>query len=385
MVQSITAATFRDRLDAGESLTVVDTRPADNFEGWRVAGSINYVYKPFHEFDLAAFEAETGLGPEDSIVTMCAKGKSSKSLARELADGGYEHVAVVEGGMEAWSAVYDHTTVEFAACTVVQLQRRAKGCLGYVVASDGKAAVIDATRHTEEFRAAATDLDSEIVAVFDTHVHADHISGGRRLADDLGVPYYLGADAADRGVDDYEPLAANEVVEIGDLDIKALSTPGHTAETVSYLLGSEAVATGDTVFIDSVGRTELQFGESDAAVGAELLYDSLHRTLMAEPDAVSVLPGHFAVANDGTTPITHGQPVTTTVGTLRTTLELLGEARAEFIERVTATVPEKPPNYESIIGINTSSGTAPPEQTAIELELGPNRCAVEVDAPDAAQ
>ena len=381
MVQSISAETFRDRFDSGESLTVVDTRSDEGFAEWRVPGAINYVYKPFDKLDPAEFEAETGLTPADTIVTMCAKGKSSDALADDLAAAGYEDVAVVEGGMEAWSAVYDQATIDAEECQIVQLQRRAKGCLGYVVESDGAAAVIDATRHTEEFVAAADALDSEIVAVFDTHVHADHISGGRRLATEQGVPYYLGAGAADRGVDaDYEPLAANEVVTVGDLDIKAVSTPGHTSEAVSYLVGGEAVVTGDTVFVDSVGRTELQFGDGAATTGAELLYDSLHRTLLAEPDSVTVLPGHFSLANDGTTPITHGEPVATTIGSLRTTLELLDADRETFIERVTAMLPEKPPNYEDVIGINSGRETPPSEQDAIELELGPNRCAADVDA-----
>ena len=381
MYETITAETFRDRLDAGESATVVDTRADESFESWRLADSVQYFYKPFHEFDPDEFEADTGLGPGDPIVTMCAKGKASADLAAELDAAGYADVAVVEGGMRSWSAVYDHVRITYDEFRVVQLQRRAKGCLGYVIASNGEAAVVDATRHTEEFVAAAEALDSEIVAVFDTHVHADHISGSRGLAAELGVPYYLGETATERGVGyDYEPLAANAVVSVGGIDIKALETPGHTSEMVSYLVGHEAVLTGDTVFVDSVGRTELQFGDGDASTGAELLYESLHRTLLAEPDTVTVLPGHFPVANDGTTPITPGEPVDTTVGLLRTGLELLAADREPFVEALTARLPEKPPNYERIIGINSGQASVEDEIEAIELELGPNRCAAEVEA-----
>ena len=381
MYQTITAEEFRDRLDAGESPTVVDTRADESFESWRIADSIQYFYKPFHEFDRDEFEAETGLAPDESIVTMCAKGKASDDLAAELAAAGYENVAVVEEGMRAWSAVYDHARIGYEGFRVVQLQRRAKGCLGYVIESDGEAAVVDATRHTAEFEAAADALDSEIVAVFDTHVHADHISGGRELAEEIGVPYYLGESATDRGVGyDYEPLAPNEVVQVGTVDIKALATPGHTSEMVNYLVGHEAVLTGDTVFVDSVGRTELQFGDSDASTGAELLFDSLHRTLLAEPDSVTVLPGHFTVNNDGTTPITPGEPVDATMGMLRTGLDLLAEDRESFVDVLTERLPEKPPNYERIIGINRGRESVADPVEAIELELGPNRCAAEVDA-----
>ena len=381
MYETITAETFRDRLDAGESATIVDTRADESFESWRLADSVQYFYKPFHEFDPDEFEADTGLGPGDPIVTMCAKGKASADLAAELDAAGYADVAVVEGGMRSWSAVYDHVRITYDEFRVVQLQRRAKGCLGYVIASDGEAAVVDATRHTEEFVAAAEALDSEIVAVFDTHVHADHISGGRELATEVSVPYYLGADATDRSVSyDYRPLGPNDAVSVGGVDIKALATPGHTSEMVSYLVGHEAVLTGDTVFVDSVGRTELQFGDGDASTGAELLFDSLHRTLLAEPDSVTVLPGHFTVNNDGTTPITPGEPVDTTVGMLRTGLELLAADRESFVEALTERLPEKPPNYERIIGINRGQESVKEELEAIELELGPNRCAADLEA-----
>jgi len=380
MYRTLTAEAFRDRLDSGEPTVVVDTRGDESFESWRIADSIQYFYKPFHEFDRDDFEAETGLGPDEPIVTMCAKGKASDDLAAELAAAGYENVAVVEEGMRAWSAVYDRVRITYDEFTVVQLQRRAKGCLGYVIESGGEAAVVDATRHTEEFVAAADELDAEIVAVFDTHVHADHISGGRALAAEVGVSYYLGESATDRSVAyDYRPLAPNAVVSVGDVDIKALATPGHTSEMVSYLVGHEAVLTGDTIFVDSVGRTELQFGDGDAATGAELLYESLHRTLLAEPDPVNVLPGHFTVNNDGTTPITPGEPVDTTVGLLRTDLDLLAAGRESFVDALTARLPEKPPNYERVIGINTGHETPADDQEATELELGPNRCAAEAD------
>jgi len=99
---------------------------------------------------------------------------------------------------------------------------------------------------------------------------------------------------------------------------------------------------------------------------------------MAEPDSVNVLPGHFAVDNDGTVAITPGEPVDTTVGLLRTDLDLLAQDRETFVETLTERLPEKPPNYERVIGINTGQ-EAVDDGEATELELGPNRCAAEAD------
>jgi thiosulfate/3-mercaptopyruvate sulfurtransferase len=263
--------------------------------------------------------------------------------------------------------------------------------------SDRVAIAIDVSRHGDEWRAAAAARDASIAAVLDTHVHADHLSGGRELADELGVPYYLPAAAAERDVAyAFESLARNETLDVGGVDVKALATPGHTDDGASYLVGRSALLTGDTLFTDSVGRTELQFAAGDgadddqreaagAATGAERLYDSLHGTLLAEPDGVVVCPGHFAVANDGTTgDVTPGEPVTTTVGAARRGLDVLDLDRGAFVERITATLPEKPPNYEAVIAANRGVESPPDEVAAIELELGPNRCATDAGAEPAA-
>ena len=382
MVETITASRLRDRVDTGESFTLLDTRPEESYEAWHIRDALQYTYDPDSEFDAGEFRSRTGLTPDDEIVTICAKGISSFDIAKHLQDTGYENVTVVEDGMEGWSEVYDVVEISTASdVEIVQFQRRAKGCLSYLIGDPASslAAVIDPTRHVERVAAAASERDYSIEFVFDTHVHADHVSGGRELADHVGATYYLGADAADRGVAyDYQPLERNEVVAVGDHDIKTVPSPGHTSEIVSYLVDDEAVLTGDTLFVDSVGRTELQFGNSDADAGAKLLYESLHGTLLAEPDSVTVLPGHFSIGADGTTDVTPGEPVSTTIGQVRTELELLNVDRETFVRQLTAALPEKPPNYERIININVGR-TAADEAATTELELGPNNCAATGD------
>ncbi|MCU4717994.1 MBL fold metallo-hydrolase [Halapricum hydrolyticum] len=383
MVETITASQLRDWIDAGESFELLDTRPEDSFDAWHIQDAIQYTYKPDFEFDAGEFREATGLSSEDEVVTICAKGISSHDLATQLEDSGFEDVTVVEDGMEGWSEVYDVVEIPTAGdLEVLQFQRRAKGCLSYLIADPAAevAAVVDPTRHVDQFASAASERGYSIEHVFDTHVHADHVSGGRELAEYVGATYYLGADAVDRGVtDDYEPLERNEVVTVGEHDLKAVPSPGHTSEIVSYLLDDEAVLTGDTLFVDSVGRTELQFGDGDADTGAQRLYDSLHRTLLAEPDSITVLPGHFAVGADGSTDVTSGEPVCSTIGDVRTELDLLSVDRDAFVRRLTDSLPEKPPNYEEIIAINAGRNEPEDEAAATELELGPNNCAASGD------
>ncbi|MFB6123749.1 MAG: rhodanese-like domain-containing protein [Haloferacaceae archaeon] len=380
MAEHIDPRTLYDWLDARE-FVLVDTRPAESYDAWHVPGATNFPFGPDASLDgerLAEFRRLTdGTRP---VVTICAKGLTSHRLAEQLeATGDYGDVYAVDEGMRGWSRVYEAVPVDVADdVSLLQIQRVAKGCLGYVVGcrKTGSAAVVDPTRHVSEFQDAAAAAGLEITHVLDTHVHADHISGGRTLAERLDVPYYLSARAAERDVAyDYEPLARNEVLDVGDVALKALYTPGHTSEIVSYLVDDAAVLTGDTVFVDSTGRTELEFGEEGAEAGARMQYDSLHRTLLSEPDSVAVLPGHATVLDSGEwRHASPGDPVSTTVGRIRTSLPVLELDEEEFVDYVRSHRPEKPPNYEMVIAVNRGVLELDDDAEATDLELGPNRC-----------
>jgi len=368
-------------LDSGESFTLVDTRPEDSYESWRIDGAVNVPFGPDDDLgdeDLERIEAARNGKP---VVAICGKGLTLTAFGFELQRRGYDDVSVVKGGMEDWSSVYEVVPVDTESddLVVVQLQRRAKGCLGYVVGSErtGSAAVVDPTRQTDRFKVAAEEAGLTIERVLDTHVHADHVSGGRKLADELGVPYHLGEEASERGVEyDYEPLADGETIGVGDVEIEVRHTPGHTTEMVNYLVDGEALLTGDTLFVESVGRTELQFGEDDAERGAELLYESLHETVLPLPDETLILPGHVSVTADGRYEVgTPGEAISAQLGRLRDELDLLGLERDEFVARLVEHAPEKPPNYERVIEINTGSNPPEDESEATELELGLNNCA----------
>ena len=383
MVETISAEELRDRIDAGDQVTVVDTRDEESFENWHIPGAVHYRFRPGSELEVDDFRRETGLDSDTPIATVCAKGISSQDFSDQLEAAGYDAVRVVEGGMQGWSSVYDVVDVPTAGpVDIVQFQRRAKGCLSYLVADTeaGVAAVIDPTRHVERYESVAAERDVDVEHVFDTHVHADHISGGRQLAEDVGASYHLGEGAVERDVRyEFDPLERNEVVRVGSVDVKAVETPGHTTEMVSYLVDGEAILTGDTLFVDSVGRTELQFGAGDAERGARLLYQSIQGTVLTQPDDTAVLPGHFALNADGAGSITHGEPVSTTVGTVRTGLSLLQRDEAAFVEAVTRSLPEQPANYEAVIEVNTGRRRPDDESEAASLETGPNNCAATSD------
>ncbi|TYL38515.1 rhodanese [Natronococcus pandeyae] len=378
MVTTLSADRLAELQDDDEEFALVDTRPEDSYESWHVSGAIHFPFGPEEQLDGRLEEFEDVVGDAERVITICAKGLSSGNLATQLesATDAYD-VQTVDGGMKGWSGVYDHVEIEGTGdARIVQVQRRAKGCLSYVVGCEetGEAVVVDPTADTDEFTVAAEEADLSIVGVVDTHVHADHVSGGRQLADEFDVPYYLGDRAEERDVEfEYTALERNEVLEVGERELKAVVAPGHTSEMINVLVDDRALLTADTLHVDSTGRTELEFSEDEGEKGARMLYETLHRTILAEPESVLVLPGHVTVTADGE--FAHGSPgeaVTTTIRDARTGIDVLNLEEEAFVDRM-ADAGEKPSNYEEIIERNRGALELPPEDR-IELELGPNNC-----------
>src|SRR5262249_45406134 len=135
-----------------------------------------------------------------------------------------------------------------------------KGCLSYVVRAGGDALVVDPSRHVESYVSFAAGLGARIVHVLDTHVHADHVSGGPALAALVGAPYSVAAGDEFELAHRVEPLDERTALRLGGasgVEVRVLRTPGHTPGSTSYLVGDRHLLTGDTLFVAGVGRPDL--------------------------------------------------------------------------------------------------------------------------------
>jgi glyoxylase-like metal-dependent hydrolase (beta-lactamase superfamily II) len=372
-MSEITPDEFSERLRTdGEDIIVLDVRHQEDFEDWHIPDSTNIdVYDELTDSPDAATDALSALPEEKEIVTICAAGVVSQTATDVLQDLGYDAVTLRDG-MNGWSRVHRHAPVAAGLDgTLIQVARPGKGCLSHVLISDGKAGVFDPSHYFEEYETILDEYSAELVGVFDTHAHADHVSGGADLAGRHGVPYYLHSE--DALAIDATPVADGEAIEIGNLDIEVIHTPGHSEGSVSFDIDGAALLTGDTLFHESVGRVELGveagIEDTDAEQNAATLYESLQHLLDRSEDVI-VLPAHD--------PGSPEPPVSATLSEVRAANEGLRRDREEFVETLASDIPEQPPNFERVKRTNVGREAAPEEKAELtELEMGPNNCAAE--------
>ncbi|SEG68462.1 MBL fold metallo-hydrolase, partial [Halobellus limi] len=237
----------------------------------------------------------------------------------------------------------------------------------------GEAAVVDPLRaFTDRYLDDAAELDAELTYAFDTHIHADHISGVRNL-DAEGVEGVIPAAAVDRGVtyaDELTTAEDGDTFSVGDATVETVATPGHTTGMTSYLLDESLLATGDGLFVESVARPDLEEGDEGAPDAARMLYESLQERVLSLPEETLVGGAHFSdaaeTAEDGT--------YTAPIGELKADMDALTMEEEEFVELILSDMPPRPANYEEIIATNLGQNAVDDEE-AFTLELGPNNCA----------
>jgi glyoxylase-like metal-dependent hydrolase (beta-lactamase superfamily II)/rhodanese-related sulfurtransferase len=215
----------------------------------------------------------------------------------------------------------------------------------YYIESDGEAAIIDPLRETEPYISLAEKRGAKIKYVFETHFHADFVSGHIDLARKANAPIVYGPQAHTN----YKVYNAHdgEIFSLGKIKIKVLHTPGHTPESSCYLLLDEngkehSVFTGDTLFVGDVGRPDLLDGVMSQEELAGMLYDSLNKKIKTLPDSVVVYPAHGPGSSCGKN---IGKETFSTIGEQRRFNYALKEmSRETFIEKVTEGI-LPPPQY----------------------------------------
>lgn len=222
----------------------------------------------------------------------------------------------------------------------------------------GKSVAVDVVAGDEDwFIEEASKAGVKITHVIDTHVHADHYSGGRALAEKAGANYCLHASNHGRVHFDFHALHEGDVIEAGNVAIKVMHTPGHTPDSICLVVSDNRrakepwfILTGDTLFVGSVGRPDLAGKEEEMA---DLLFDSIHDKILTLPDIVEIFPGHQAgsVCGAGIS----GKPSSTIGFEKRFNAGLNLSSKEDFISLLTADIPPRPAEIDKIVAANIAA------------------------------
>jgi rhodanese-related sulfurtransferase len=218
--KEIDTPTLQAWLENGRSIEVIDIRPRADYEAWHIPGSVNVdAYRAIYAHSpgpLAHYRPQDGR----QVVAVCFVGQTSKIAAQYLGSRGIETLSLA-GGMQAWSLSWNTAEVPLAhsKAEIVQVRRTGKGCLSYLVASEGAAVVIDPSVDPQVYMDLAAQRGTSIAKVLDTHIHADHLSRSRALAELAGAAHYL--PKQDRTHFEHQALEPGQAITFGGSQLEA--------------------------------------------------------------------------------------------------------------------------------------------------------------------
>jgi glyoxylase-like metal-dependent hydrolase (beta-lactamase superfamily II) len=387
---------LKNKMDSNQDVFFLDVRTPEEYETWRISYN-NYLYPPLIPIDRFFKSVPDSILKQiprnKEIITVCSHGNRSMIVARILSKMGY-NAKSIKGGMSSWNKVYDVASIHLGASSslkIWQIRRVSKGCIGYIISTQNEknAVIVDPTCDiAETYMKVIKDNGLRITKILDTHMHADHVSGVTALlkaTENMSDAYFSsleGYEVDDNNKNNHQ----SNIKHVKDGDnihvsetvwLKAIHTPGHTNGSMCFKIiydtnkndyANEYLLTGDTLFIDGVGRPDLRDKATEFTAS---LYDTYHQKILNLPDNTVILPSHFNVTSIN---LKHRKVIFNTLGSIKENVQLLSLDKKQFIKSVMKVIPPKPANYQTILRINKKM--TPCDRVEIgELEVGPNSCA----------
>ena len=372
MARAITPQELYVEIDEGTCPYILDVRNQDEYANWQIEGT-----KPVGMRNVpiwVAMEESESIAAEipDNTVVVCAHGNGSDLLIDVLEDEG-RAVRTLEGGTAAWAELLVPRPIGHLPEGMVgyQIARPAKACLSYLLGiPGGDCVVVDPARFPQPYIDLAAKHGMTITNIVDTHVHADHISGGPELAEKVGATYHVPLEDTAGGSVPWPnvPLGDGEIIDLGEVQVEALAIkmPGHTPGSICVHIPGYVILTGDTVFVRGLGRPDLTGQASDLA--AELFH-TIHDRLAPLDRSTLVMPAHWTLMEE----IDDDGMVQTTLAKIFESDLMTEDDMARFIEEIIGTLPAAPDFYDTIRLVN--AGQAATAEEIEILEIGKNQCA----------
>ena len=377
-VHGFTAEELFDLVTGSVDFLLLDVRNPTEFARFKIEGPrpIDIVNVPYMDFIEHEDESVAKVPEGKPIRAVCAKEGSSKFVVEILAAHGYTDLGHLLGGIKAWGNLLTPVLLHGKGYELYQFRRPGKASCSYGLIFGGEMMLFDPSRNIEFYKKFAADHGVRIVKSFETHKQADYISGSPTLAREHGVEM-LG-NAADFGgaAFPFTPVNDGEVfrLTVGGPEVKALHTPGHTPGSTCYLIDGKYLVSGDTVFIESVGRPDLG---GQAEEWSRHLFRTLQTVIKQLPPATQILPAHWMDWSETRPDLAFAATLDTIVKRNLDIFSMHGEE--DFYRFIKDNMRPQPPEYAIIREINAGLREETDDKQEI-LDLGKNECAASTRA-----
>lgn len=364
-----------------ENFLVLDVRNADDFKRFQVESPYSFEMINISYYDFMEIEEESvAKVPKDKpIRIICAKEGSAKYVGEILVKHGFADVRYLTGGIKTWGNLLVPRIVhDKDGYQLYQFIRPGKASCSYGICSGSEMMVVDPSRDIDFYIGFAEEKGCKIVKTFETHLQADYIAGSRQIAEKTGAIFYGGKDF-EKTKAGATQLTDQEVHTFsnGGPEVKALFTPGHTPGSITFIVDDSYMLSGDTVFIQSIGRPDLG-GQVDT--WAILLYNTLQEVKQLD-DGLMVLPGHYmdwSEANDDLI-------FSLSFGEVKDrNADVFAMDQESFIKYIKDNMREQPAEY-AFVRLANGNMEQYDEDRQEELDLGKNECAATAYAKQQAE
>ena len=378
---------LKNKMDSGENLYILDVRTPEEYKTWKISYDKHLEPSLVPLDKLSSEELIRNIPKDKEVITVCSHGMRSKMAAEYLSQLGY-NAKSIRGGMVAWNKINDPALIPCLSdrnLKIWQIRRISKGCMTYLISYFDDAVVIDppCSSAASIFEIAQKN-NLRIKALVETHRHADQTSASMSIARETGAMLYLSpleeyeTDQTKTNGFDLHFLEDGKRIEISKgLSLDIIHTPGHTLGSMSFKLetlpeGEEIVNkeiflfSGDTLFVDGIGRPDLHDKVDEFSRTLFLTY----KKLSSLPYGTIVLPSHYCKS------MKHEDPIFKTIGEIRASVKAFRMDETEFINFVASSIPPQPINYKRILRLNKDLLLCD-DLHLDDLEAGPNSCGIQ--------
>jgi len=354
-----------------EDILVLDVRNQKDFSRFQVESPYSFDMENVSYYDFMEIEDESvAKVPKGRAVRIvCAKEGSAKYVGEILVKHGFDDVRYLTGGIKTWGNLLVPKAVkEGDDYSLYQFIRPGKASCSYGICAGGEMMIVDPSRNVDFYIDFAKSKNCSITKTFETHLQADYIAGSREIAEKTGAEFIGGVDF-DGTAAGHTAAIDNKIYEFskGGPDVKLLFTPGHTPGSLTFIVDDTYMISGDTVFIQSIGRPDLG-GQVDQ--WAVLLFNTLQKVAKLD-DSLLVLPGHYMNWEEADEDLIFCLTFRQVKDRNKNVFSM---NETDFIQYIKDNMREQPPEYALIRLANANA-----EQYDIdkqeELDLGKNECA----------